>query len=60
MPGWRRSADGTHLQGNTLLTGNFTGSFAISGLRDALLKAEVTVLQRLLDNPVLELTGKIF
>jgi hypothetical protein len=55
MPGWRRSADGTHLQGNTLPTGNFT-----SGLRDALLKAEVTVLQRLLDNPVLELTGKIF
>jgi hypothetical protein len=30
--GWRRSADRTRLQANSLLTGNFTGNFAISGL----------------------------
>ena len=47
-PGWRRSADRTGLQENSLLTGNFTGKFAISGLRDAPLKPKVAVLQRLL------------
>jgi len=46
--GWRRSADRTGLQANSLLTGNFTGKFAISGLRDAPLKPKVAVLQRLL------------
>ena len=29
MGGWRRSADRTRLQANSLLTGNFTGNFAI-------------------------------
>ena len=29
LPGWRRSADRTRLQANSLLTGNFTGNFAI-------------------------------
>src|SRR3954465_7383661 len=29
-PGWRRSADRTRLRSNSLLTGNFTGNFAIS------------------------------
>jgi hypothetical protein len=33
MGGWRRSADRTGLQANSLLTGNFTGKIAISGLR---------------------------
>src|ERR1700682_1834678 len=32
LVGWRRSADRTRLQPNSLLTGNFTGNFAISGL----------------------------
>jgi hypothetical protein len=31
MAGWRRSADRTRLQENSLLTGNFTGNFAIAG-----------------------------
>jgi hypothetical protein len=31
---WRRSADRTGLQANTLLTGNFTGKIAISGLKE--------------------------
>src|SRR6202048_618059 len=30
LPGWRRSADRTRLHANSLLTGNFTGNFAIS------------------------------
>ena len=34
MPGWRRSADRTRLHANSLLTGNFTGNFAILGLRE--------------------------
>ncbi len=50
----------TGLQQNSLQTGNFSGKFAIYSLWDALLKAEVTVLQRFLDNSLLELTGKIF
>jgi hypothetical protein len=33
---------------NSLLTGNFTGKFAISGLRDAPLKPKVAAIQRLL------------
>jgi hypothetical protein len=32
LPGWRRSGDRTRLHANSLLTGNFTGNFAISGL----------------------------
>src|SRR5882672_5697461 len=41
LPGWRRSADRTGLQANSLLTGNFTGNFAISGFRDVPLKPKV-------------------
>ena len=32
LPGWRRSADRTGLQANSLLTGNFTGKIAILGV----------------------------
>jgi hypothetical protein len=32
LAGWRRSADRTSLRRNSLLTGNFTGNFAILGL----------------------------
>jgi hypothetical protein len=31
LTGWRRSADRTRLRANSLLTGNFTGKFAILG-----------------------------
>src|SRR3984893_1194103 len=34
LVGWRRSADRTRLQANSLLTGNFTGKIAISGLKE--------------------------
>src|SRR5947209_14677445 len=46
-PGWRRSADRTGLQTNSLLTGNFTGKFAISGLPTLNFEAESTAAQRL-------------
>ena len=36
LAGWRGSADRTRLQANSLLTGNFTGNFAILGLRDTI------------------------
>src|SRR6202022_4222566 len=36
LGGWRRSADHTRLHWNSLLTGNFTGNFAILGLRDTI------------------------
>jgi hypothetical protein len=42
--GWRRSADRTSLRTDSLLTGNSTGKITISGLWDALLMPEVTVL----------------
>src|SRR5258708_21089072 len=46
--GWRRSADRTRLHANSLLTGNFTGNFAISGLQDAVSTQEAAVPQPLL------------
>src|ERR1700726_4349260 len=36
LAGWRRSADRTRLPANSLLTGNFTGKSAISGLPDSI------------------------
>jgi hypothetical protein len=36
LPGWRRSADRTSLQGNSLVSGNFTGNFAILGPKDTM------------------------
>jgi len=33
LPGWRRSADRTRLQPNSLLTGNFTGKIAFLGFQ---------------------------
>jgi hypothetical protein len=47
MPGWRRSADRTRLHANSLLTGNFTGNFAISGPQDRISEQETAALQRL-------------
>jgi hypothetical protein len=46
LAGWRRSADRTCLHTNSLLTGNFTGNFAISGLEDRISEQETAVLQR--------------
>jgi hypothetical protein len=60
MRGWRRSADRTGLQANSLLTGNFTGKIAISGLPKTILEQEAAVPQRLSYNSLRRLTGKIF
>ena len=48
LAGWRRSADRTRLQANSLLTGNYTGNFAISGLRELTPGQEIALLQALL------------
>src|SRR5258706_8409293 len=48
-PGWRRSADRTNLHANSLVSGNFTGNFAILRLRDTIWYQETAALQ-----PVLE------
>ena len=40
--GWRRSGVRTSLHPNSLLTGNFTGRFAISMRRERLLKPEAS------------------
>jgi hypothetical protein len=46
-PGWRRSADRTRLQANSLLTGNFTGKFAISRVQETISEPETAVPQGL-------------
>jgi hypothetical protein len=45
VTGWRRSADRTRLHAISLRTGNFTGNFANSGVRDALSRPEDAVPQ---------------
>jgi hypothetical protein len=49
LPGWRRSADRTRLRTNSLLTGNFTGNFAILRLAGPMPRQETAVLQPLLE-----------
>jgi hypothetical protein len=46
LAGWRRSADRTHLQPNSLLTGNFTGNFAILAPCEPISMQDTAVLQR--------------
>jgi hypothetical protein len=48
-PGWRRSADRARLQANSLVSGNFTGNFAILGLRGTIEYQETAALQSLLE-----------
>jgi|tagenome__1003787_1003787.scaffolds.fasta_scaffold20988904_7 hypothetical protein len=48
LPGWRRSADRTGLQANSLITGNFTGNFAISRAQCPLSPQVTAGLQHLL------------
>jgi hypothetical protein len=45
LVGWRRSADRTRLRCNPLLTGNFTGNFAILARHESLLLQETAVPQ---------------
>jgi hypothetical protein len=47
LPGWRRSAGRTCLHANSLLTGNFTGNFAIPRPLETILEQETAVPQRL-------------
>jgi hypothetical protein len=60
LPGWRRSADRTRLQPDSLLTGNFTGNLVFSSLPGPISWQEVAVLQRLFTNSLRKLTGKMF
>jgi hypothetical protein len=46
LPGWRRSDDRNRLHANSLLTGIFTGNFAISGLPAPIPERETAVLQQ--------------
>jgi hypothetical protein len=46
--GWRRSADRAGLQANSLVSGNFTGNFAILVSQKPISLHETAVLQRLL------------
>jgi hypothetical protein len=48
LAGWRRSADCTCLHANSLVTGNFTGNFAIPGRWETVLEQETAVPQSLL------------
>jgi hypothetical protein len=48
LAGWRRSADRTSLQANSLVSGNFTGNFAILVSQKPISLHETAVLQRLL------------
>ncbi len=47
--GWRRSVDRTRLHANSLLTGNFTGKFAILGRSETISLAKTAVPQALLE-----------
>ena len=49
LPGWRRSADRTGLHANSLLSGNLTGNFAISGLQSSISDHETAALQGLFE-----------
>jgi hypothetical protein len=49
LPGWRRSADRTYLRPISLLTGNFTGNFAILVPRGPISLHETPVLQPFLE-----------
>jgi hypothetical protein len=49
LVGWRRSVDRTCLHTIFLLTGNFTGKFALSGLRRPIPEQETSVLEPFLD-----------
>jgi len=47
LAGWRRSANRTRLQANSLLTGNLTGNSAISEAQKPISRQEAPVPQRL-------------
>jgi hypothetical protein len=49
LVGWRRSADRTRLHAKSLVSGNFTGNFAILGLRDTIKYQETAALQPLFE-----------
>jgi hypothetical protein len=47
LRGWRRSADRTFLQTNSLQTGNLTGKSVILGAKRHLRTVKISVVQRL-------------
>ena len=60
LAGWRRSGIRTGLRGISLLTGNFTGNFAILGLLEVFCRPKARVLQALLSEFPAKITGKLF
>jgi hypothetical protein len=48
LSGWRRSADRARLHANSLLSGNLTGNFDVSGHFVTIFSTETAALQRLL------------
>jgi hypothetical protein len=60
LPGWRRSADRTGLHANSLLSGNLTGNFAISGLSRPIFSKKPLRCSHFSPNSLRKLTGKIF
>jgi hypothetical protein len=60
MAGWRGSADRTRLRTNSLLTGNFTGNFAIFGPFDPNPKRKTAAPQLFSSSSLRSLTGKTF
>ncbi|MEH2567751.1 hypothetical protein V1289_007378 [Bradyrhizobium sp. AZCC 2289] len=58
MRGWRRSADRTRLHANSLLTGNFTGKFAIWRPRNRFRVKKPLCCSDFSHNSLRKLTGK--
>jgi hypothetical protein len=57
--GWRRSADRTYLQPNSLQTGNFSGNFAKFSPEETIVMQETPESQGLLPTSLPKLTGKL-
>ena len=57
-PGWGGSADRTRLRANSLLTGNFTGNFAILRHLETVLAQKTLCCSHLSSSSLLKLTGK--
>jgi hypothetical protein len=60
LAGWRRSTDRAGLQANSLVSGNFTGNFAILGLRDTIEDQETAALQPLPEQFPTQIIREIF
>jgi hypothetical protein len=60
IPGWRHSADRAHLLAISLLSGNFTGNFAILRHLEWFGREKPLCCSFLLSNSLLKITEKLF